>query len=406
MQKNNQWGNFWSISGGWRISEEFFLKEINWVNDLKFRVGYGVTGNNGFDAKYAATMYGSDKYWLMPNGGWAYTYGKTRNINPDLKWEEKTEWNFGIDYSLFNNRLYGKFDVYRRKVNDMIYEVNIPNPPYTKEKMHQNIGNMENKGWEFEIGGDIVRTKNWNYSTTINLSNNKNTLTYLDGNQSKINKGGFPTPGSYVNPIRLEEGTDIGSFYLFKYAGLDDNGMFLVYDRNNKVIPIGEADKDLDRHYIGNYTPKLILGWTQNLSYKNWDLGVTCVSWLKFDVYNTLNMYMGLPHAGEGLNLLSNAYKDFGHIHGSRDVLDFFLEDGSFFKIQNINLGYTHNLNQYTKFVERARLYLTINNVAKFSKYSGVDPEQNITGLEGGIEYFNKLYPQTRTYTLGVQLTF
>jgi len=405
--KNNQWGNFWALSGGWRISEENFMKGLDWVSELKLRLAYGVTGNNGFDAKYAATMYGSDKYWIMPSGEWAYTYGKTQNINPDLKWEEKTEWNFGIDYSFLNNRLYGKLDIYRRKVNDMIYSVNVSNPPYTRTTMHKNIGNMENRGWEFEIGGDIIRNKNWQYSTHINMSHNSNKLTYLNGNQSYINKGGFVAPGSYGAPIRLEEGREIGSFFLFKYAGLDEEGKFLVYNADGDIIPIANANKDLDRHHVGNYNPKLIIGWTQNLRYKNWDLGATCISWLKFDVYNTLNMYMGLPNTADpGLNMLSNTSSKYGHIYSSREILDFFLEDGSFFKIQNINLGYTHNLKPYNKFIESARLYMTINNVAKFSKYSGVDPEQNITGLEGGIEYFNKLYPQARTYTFGVQLTF
>jgi len=405
--KGNQWGTFWALSGGWRISEENFMKEISWISELKLRVEYGVTGNNGFDAKYAATMYGKDVYWIMPDGTWAYTYGKSENINPDLKWEEKTEWNFGLDYSFLNNRLYGKVDIYRRKVNDLIYSVAVPNPPYTKTSMHQNIGNMENKGWEFEIGADIVRTKDWSYSTSINMSHNESKLTYLDGNQSYIGKGSFPSPGSYGNPIRIYEGNTIGSFFLYKYAGLDEDGKFLVYNANDEIIPIEEAHNVNDKRQVGNYNPKVILGWTQNLRYKNFDLGITCVSWLKFDVYNTFDMFLGLPNTPDpGFNMLKNAYKKNGHIYSNRDAIDYFLEDGSFFKIQNINLGYTQDLKKYNKYIESARLYMTINNVAKFTKYSGSNPEQSIVGLEGGIDYFNKVYPQARTYTFGVQLNF
>ena len=125
----NRWGNFWALSGGWRISAEEFMKDFSWLTDLKLRFGYGVTGNNDFDASYMANTLSSDAYWMLPNGSWAYTYGPSSNVNPGLGWEEKAEWNIGLDYAFFNNRLYGKFDYYRRKINGMLYNVNVPQPP-------------------------------------------------------------------------------------------------------------------------------------------------------------------------------------------------------------------------------------------------------------------------------------
>ncbi len=238
---NNRWGNFWSVSAGWRISEESFMDGTKgWLNDLKVRGAYGVTGNNDFNADYAATMYGSDQPWLMPSGNWLRTYGKTKNVNHDLKWEEKAEWNVGLDFSVLNNRLYGKFDVYRRKVNDMIFEINVPQPPYTESNMHMNIGNMENKGWEIELGGDIVRTKDWSYTSSLNLSSNTNKITTLWGNQSYIDKSGLPSPGNPGTPVRIQEGVKIGTFYLWKDAGIDENGEFLIYDKDGKIIPASE----------------------------------------------------------------------------------------------------------------------------------------------------------------------
>ena len=402
---NNKWGNFWAVSGGWRISKESFLKNIHAINDLKLRVGYGVTGNNNFGADYAATMYGSDTYWLLPNGTWAYTYGKTKNINPDLKWEEQHEWNEGVDYSLFNNRLYGKFDIYRRKVVGMIYNVQVSQPPYTKTTMYKNIGNMENKGWEYEVGGDIVKSKDFKYSSSMNFSHNKTKILTLWGNQTYYDYSSFPSPGNPGTAIRIEEGTTVGSFYLWKFAGFDDKGEFLLYDKDNNVIPASKKT-DVDKRHMGNFMPKLIVGWNHRLNYKNWDLTVNLRSWIDFDVYNTIDMYFGLPTASSELNLLKKAYTKNANITGEKQLCDYFLEDGTFLKIDNINLGYNLDLKKYSHIDSNVRFYLTVNNVATFTKYSGIDPEVDVTGLEGGIEWFNGLYPQTRTYTLGVQLTF
>jgi len=403
--KNNRWGNFWSFSGGWRISKEAFMKNISIINDLKLRAGYGVTGNNDFGADYAATMYGSDQYWLMPDGTWAYTYGKTKNVNDDLKWEEKHEWNVGLDYSLFNNRLYGKFDIYKRKVEGLIYDVQVPQPPYTRDKMYKNIGNLENKGWEFEIGGDIIENQDWQYSTSMNFSTNKTKILTLWGNQTYYNYASFPSPGNPGSAIRIEEGVEIGSFYLWKFAGFDDKGDFLLYDKDDNIIPASDKVEE-DKRHIGNYMPKLIVAWNHRLNYRNWDLTVNMRSWIDFDVYNTMNMYFGLPTTSSELNLLKTAYTKYANITGEKQLSDYFLEDGTFLKIDNINLGYNLNLKKYTRFGSNARFYLTVNNVATFAKYSGIDPEVDVTGLSGGIEWFTSLYPQTRTYTLGIQLTF
>ena len=405
FSQNNKWGDFWSVSGGWRLSEEPFLAGSSVVNDLKLRVGYGVTGNNSFGADYAATMYGSDAYWLLPGGTWAYTYGKTKNINPDLKWEEQHEWNGGVDYALLNNRLYGKFDLYRRKVKGMIYNVQVSQPPYVEQKMYKNIGNMENRGWEFEIGGEVVRTRDWKYNTSMTFSHNTTEILSLWGDQTYYDYASFPSPGDPGSAIRIEEGAMVGSFYLWKFAGFDDNGDFLLYDKDDNVIPAAEKTAE-DKRHMGNYMPKLIVTWNHRLKYRNWDLTVDMRSWIDFDVYNTIDMYFGLPTQSSELNLLRKAYTKYAGVAGEKQLCDYFLEDGTFVKIDAINLGYNLDLKRYTGLESRARLYLTVGNVATFTGYSGIDPEVNITGLEGGIEWFSGLYPQACTYTLGVQLTF
>ncbi|GAA4777797.1 TonB-dependent receptor [Olivibacter ginsenosidimutans] len=401
---NSRWGNFWSLSGGWRISKEAFMQDVSWLSDLKLRLAYGITGNNNFGADYAATLYGSDVYWLLPDGTWAYSYGKTKNINNDLKWEEKREWNVGLDFALFNNRITGRFDAYRRKVVGLIYNVQVPQPPYTEQKMYENIGNLENKGWEFELGGTVVQNKDWNYHTSLNLSSNKSKILTLWGNQTYYDYADFPAPGNPGTAIRIEEGTDIGSFYVWKSAGFDENGDFLLYNKNGEVIPASEKTA-ADKQHIGNYMPKMIVAWNNQLSWKNWDLLVNMRSWINFDVYNTINMYFGLKSV-DNLNVLKTAYTKYDHITGEKQLSDYFIEDGTFLKIDAVSLGYTLPLKKYVKAFNRLRIYGTVTNLATITGYSGLDPEVNITGLDGGIEWFSGLYPPTRTYTLGVQLSF
>lgn len=402
--KDNRWADFWAVSAGWRISKESFMENLDWLSDLKVRAGYGVTGNNNFSSSYMADMLGSDVYWMLPDGTWAYSYGKTQNVNRNLGWEEKKEWNVGVDYSFFNNRLYGKFDYYRRKIDNLIYSVKVPQPPFTQGSQWQNIGSMDSKGWEFEVGGDIIRNRDFTWSSNLNLSHNEGKILTLWGNNTYYNSNGFPAPGSPGDAARIEEGSNIGSFYLWKFAGFDDDGAFLLYNKDGEVIPASKKTEK-DKQYMGNYLPKLIIGWRHSLFYKNFDLGINLRSWVDFDVYNTINMYYGIQGRGN-TNVLKDAYGKFDHIRGEKQICDFYLEDGTFLKIDAITFGYTLPMKKYTKFIDRIRMYGTVGNVATFTKYSGMNPEVNITGWDNGTEKFWELYPLTRTYTLGLQLTF
>lgn len=408
---NNRWGNFWSVSGGWRISEESFVKEIPWVNDLKLRVGYGVVGDNGFSADYAATMYGSDTLWPLPGGAWANSYGSTRNINPDLKWEEQKEWNLGLDYSFFDNRIYGKLDVFKRERDGIIFEVQVSQPPYTQQTMHKNIGVKSDKGWEFEIGADIVRGKDWNYTMNIGLSRSKGKIESLWGDQSYFNRGGFPSPGTPGDAFRIEEGSKIGQFHLWKHAGFDEDGNWLLYNADGEVIPASQKKYE-DKYHVGDFTPDLFLNWNHSLSYKNLDLSISMVGAFGQDIYNAVDMYYGIANVGN-LNVLKKAYGEYAHIKGEKELSDFFLQDGSYLKIQNINVGYTFNLKQYAKMLDKARLYLSINNVYTFTGYDGNDPSTvKINGLDTGIDWHQQIddtqgmQPLARSFTMGLQFNF
>ncbi len=399
---NNRWGTFWSLSGGWRLSRESFMQPVSWINDLKLRVAYGVTGNEGFDADYASTMYGSDTIWLLPDGTWAYSYGLKRVVNEELAWEEKHEWNIGIDFSLFNNRIYGKFDWYRRQIEGLIYEIQVPQPPNTESSMFKNIGTMRNQGWELELGADIVRSKNWQYSTTLNLSSNKTKILTLWGDQSYINGEGVNNWVQHAH--RLEAGVEVGSFFLYRYAGISDEGKIQIYDKDDNIID-SDAGKIDDRVYQKNYVPKLMLGWTHNVGYKNWDLSATITSWIDYDIYNGVELEYGLRNVAQG-NMTYDAINKNAKITGRPAPCDYFIQDGTFVKLQNITLGYTLPMKKYTNLMDNIKLYFTGHNLLTLTKYDGLNPEVNITGWDAGIEKKGSIYPQTRTFTFGVQLNF
>ncbi|MGN0189471.1 MAG: SusC/RagA family TonB-linked outer membrane protein [Candidatus Cryptobacteroides sp.] len=409
---NHRWGNFWAVSAGWRISAESFLKDVEWLSDLKVRAGYGVTGNNGFDTGYSTRQYKSYATWPAPGYGYLPTYGTAKNINPDLKWEEKGEVNVGLDFAFFGNRLWGKFDWYNRKVKDLLYEVNVPQPPYIYSTMMKNIGTLRNIGYEFEIGGDLVRAKDFTWSTALRFSNNRSTITDM-GADFILDQVKFPSPGNPGYAVRLTNGSEIGQFFVYKYAGLTDDGKWLIYNKDNEVVPAKDGSVnnlvEENKHYVGNAIPKAILAWDHNFRWKSLDLSIYLRSWLDFDVYNQMEMYYGLQRQ-DGYNVLRTAYTKNKDIKDEKILCDYFIEDGSFLKIDAINLGYTLPLQKYNIYLSKLRIYLTVRDVATFTKYSGMDPEVNINGLNPGFEYIkndsSSLYPRTCRFTLGVQLTF
>ena len=406
---NHRWGNFWAISGGWRISKEKFMKDITWINDLKLRAGYGVTGNNDFGSGYTVRTYKSNDMWPT-YGIWQPGYGSTRNINPDLKWEEKKEFDVGIDFSILHNRISGKFDYYVRKVDDMLFEVPAPQPPMVFSTIMKNAGTLTNRGWEFEITGQIIKSRNLNYSSTLRLSHNTSKIDNLGDTNSHLYGGAFPQSMGYAT--KLVNGSKVGQFWLFKYAGLDSNGKWLIYDKDNNVVPVssGTASNltDANKHYVGNAIPKLILSMDHSLSYRNFDLGLSLRSWIGYDVFSQLNLYHGLKSSSQD-NLLKIAFTDNKNINDTRILTDYFLNNATFLKIDALTLGYTLDTSKWQKYLSTARVYLTVRDLARFTKYPGYNPEVNINGLEPGFEYIrstSSMYPQTIHWTLGVQLSF
>ncbi|MGX5689503.1 SusC/RagA family TonB-linked outer membrane protein [Arcticibacter tournemirensis] len=395
-----RWGSFPGISLGWRLSQEPFMKDISFINDIKIRAGYGETGNEGFGAEVSTRMYSADTWWLF-DGDWNRTFGVKHNQNRGIKWEVKKEYNAGIDFAILNNKLSGRFDYYKRVIDDLIYDISVSQPPYIYDKTTLNVGSMENEGLEFELNYNAIKTTNWTYSTSIVAAHNKSTLRTLYGSQTFQDEMNFPAPGSPGNAVRLYAGEAIGQFYIWKFAGFTENGDWLLYNKNNEVIPSSEKKLE-DKRFLGNAIPKIQLSWNHTIAYKNWDAGVYLRSWLGYDVFNMVNMYYGIPNIN-GRNVLKSALGDLRNAK-EKQLSDYWLEKGDFLKVDAISLGYTFNKKWIGPF-RNIRVYTAGRDLFVFTKYSGLDPEVNINGLTPGFERLD-VYPKTRTFMFGLQASF
>ena len=397
---NNKWGLFPGVSGAWRISSEHFMEDVIWLNDLRLRAGVGLTGNQGFSPGVTTRMYKSDTDPYYVDGKWITIYGLAKNVNYDLQWETKTDWNIGIDFDVLNHRLSGKFDYYVRHIGNLIYDIDVPQPPAVYATTTKNVGGMISNGYEFEISGVPVKTKDWNWVSTIRASHNSTKLLSLLDADTYYDTYSFPSPGSPGTAVRLAPGQEIGQFYIWKYAGIDENGNWLLYDRDNNVIPAEEKTVE-DKRYIGSSVPDLELSWDNTVTWKNFDLNIFFRSWIGHEVFNMTEMYYGLQNV-TGKNIIASAITKNAHIVGEKELCDYFLEDGTFLKLESLSLGYTL---KFKKHIDSLRLSLSGRNLFTLTGYSGLDPEINTTGLTPGFEGLN-MYPRTRIYTFGVQLNF
>ena len=400
---NNKWGNFPAVSAGWNISNEDFFTNKEIVNDLKIRAGYGVTGNQGIPNYLSLITLGTGG--VYPQGGIYYqTYGISRNPNPDLKWEQKAETNIGLDFGLFNNRLTGAIDVYHRKTSDLLYEYRAQQPAYPQSRIWYNVGEVVNKGIELQLSGSPISNDNvhWQVDFTGNYQNNKLTKLSSDIFQSDyLEFGGLPSPGNLGSSIRLEEGGEIGSFYGKRFAGFDDAGKWLFYKADGSTGYAGDMNNN-DLAYIGNGVPKFQASLGNRVSYKGFDLTVFLRGKFKYDILNTADMFFGnkkwLPN-----NVLESAFGKHDQLDDDPQYSDYYLENGSFVKIDNVTLGYNFNLN--TPHVRNLYVYLTARNLATITSYSGIDPELQDTGFESGIDS-RGFYPRTQSWSFGVNIGF
>ena len=432
--KNNKWAMFPSGAVSWKAHEESFIKNLNVFDELKFRFSYGISGNQGISPYQTLSRYGTDKYYN--DGSWATTIGPgyvsgwtgpgwiyrvwSGIPNPDLKWETTAQADFGIDMAFLNRRLRVSFDYYDKQTSDLLRERNLAlSSGY--DKMWVNDGKIQNRGFEVTVDADILQTKDWQLSGTLIYSRNRNKVKDL-GNTLESGLVTDPMTGmlfeysgnsleqyrDYTNILAIGQPENV--FYGYKVDGIVqtlnegiDAGLSgdyanpgeFKYMNLNGDSEISEADKTI----IGDPNPDFTASLALNLSWKKFDVSVFLNGVFGQDVLNT--KAFGEPSNSPLRWTPDNPTNKYPSLRDGRQVKisDWWIEDGSFLRVQNLNIGYTFDLPKKS-FLSKARIYMNASNLYTFTKFKGYDPEVGLDGVYSGG------YPRLRKWTFGLDLTF
>ena len=404
--KNNRWGTFPSGSFAWRMSEEPFIKNLNLFDDLKFRVGYGVSGNSlGFDPLISSVLYGKSGTFTNSNGESISAIGATRNANPDLKWERTSMFNVGFDFGFLKNRLTGTIEYYDKRTSDLIANYTVSTTQYLVNWLTANVGKISNKGIELSINAIPVQTRDFSWNTTLNLSHNKNNVesvsngtysaNYFD--EAELNAAG--QTGDYQQ--RIIKGKPLGSFYTWKWAGYNDSGVSTFYTADGKTTI---TPSDNDRFYTGNAQPKLTFGWNNTLSYKDWSLTMFFTGVTGDKILDATRANLSRMSSLDERNILKSATKDQKATDINAHYLsDRYIERGDYIRLANLSVGY--NFKNVCSYIQSLRLSASCNNVFTITGYKGLDPEVDLGGITPGIDN-REFYPRTRTFMFDANITF
>ena len=394
--KDNRWGTFPSFAGSWRISQEKFFNS-NVVSNLKLRASWGRTGNQEIGNYNSISTLGA--------ASWGYIFGGEKKTvvlpqqyaNPDLKWETTTQTDIGLDFGLFNNRIRGSVDWYYKKTKDLLLTVAVPSPSLITSQL-ANVGAVRNTGLEIEFSADLMSKKDFSWDATLNFATNSNKLTSLSNSKWSGDEvlwapcNGQGLAGQYSQLIMV--GEPLGTFYGKRFIGLDENGMEMYANDGKSEI-------------IGCAQPDFTYGIATTLRYKNWSLSLNFRGSYGNDVYNnTANNFMYL-NSLPGRNVLAGALTSGISSNQAKTYSSQFIEDGSFFRLDNLTLGYDFSLPVLK--ITHARAYFTAQNLFCITGYDGLDPEVN-TDTSGrgasvlGVDYLS--YPRSRTFLFGVNVTF
>lgn len=404
---NNRWGYFPSVSAAWRLTQEPFLQKASFLDELKLRGGYGVTGNSlGFDPYIATLQYGVTGSFYY--GGYVNALGPTQNANPDLKWEKTATANIGVDFAILQNRISGSVDVYNKKTTDLIWNYSVSTSLYPVGTLTANAGAISNKGIELALNVQAVRTSDFTWTSSFNLAHNSNKILSLSSGRFLADSIPLNQPdggGQTSATLQLiKSGRPIGQFFTFQYAGKDANGVSQFYDRTGKVVTnVAQLTNLADYYYAGSPQPKLMLGWSNSFRYKSIDLNIFFRSVLGHKIFNATLADLNRPSQANQYNIPL-----FSGSESAKDVNAYrystrFIEKGDYIRLDNASLGYTFR--NVARNFRSLRLYVTGTNLLTITSYRGIDPEVNMGGLTPGVDA-NNFYPKTRTVLFGVNAQF
>ncbi len=425
---DNKFGYFPSGAFAWRMSDEPFIQEISAIQNLKFRASYGVTGSQAIGPYKTLSLLALGQNYSY-DGSTNQTIGIGPGVaaNPDLKWETTAQTNVGFDFGLFNGKLSGNVDYYYKKTTDLLLDVNIPD--YSGGgKITQNVGSLENKGFEFLLSGVVVDNSKLKLNTSFNFSMNRNKILDLGDDEEIFTDGGYTANSYAAPPFILKVGESLGQFRGYRFDGLwQENeadqaaeyglvpGDSKYWDKNSNKSYDGE-----DMTNIGSAQPDFIWGWNTSLQYGDFDLSIYVNGVRGNDVWNQtrwLMIGMGTDVANPtSVDILDRWTPDntetnvagFSESNTTYAQSSLFVEDGSFIRLNNVTLGYTFPKSVLYKKLSNARIYVSAQNLFVITNYSGIDPELTSTptwsDTAQGID--NGTYPSTRTFTFGVKVGF
>lgn len=395
---NHKWGYFPSAALGWRVSEEAFMKDIKWIDNLKVRIGYGVTGNQDGIGEYKSLALlgaGGGGYYDAATGTWKATYSPSQNANPDLKWESTAQYNVGIDFAVIN-RIRGTIDLYYKKTSDLLWNYPVSQPPYLYSSMLANVGDLVNKGVELTLNADILKMGGFDWSADLTFAYNHQEITSLSNDTFQD----LGTPAGQLHGIdglsnaytqMVKAGYPTGAFFGPRCSGIDANGEYIIENPDEQV-------------YLGSAQPKFNLGFSTTVNWKGFDLSLSAYGMFGQKILNATNMQLFTDTRMPSKNI-PDKFAEQGIKPDKITYSDYWLEDGSFLRLQSITLGYTIPGTKKIG-IENLRVYGTVDNVCTLTGYSGVDPEINTSGLDNpGIDLCN-VYPKTRSFILGLNVSF
>ncbi|OFX89565.1 MAG: hypothetical protein A2W99_14675 [Bacteroidetes bacterium GWF2_33_16] len=405
--ENNRWGWFPTVAIGWDIHKESFMA-ISWIDQLKLRLSYGTSGNQEIGEYRSQLVFQNSGLTVDPeSGNDVVTFVNPWNANPNLKWEETTEYNLGVDYAIFNSRINGSLEVYYKRTTDLIGLYSVPKPPNLSDRTYANSGELESYGIELFVQSFIYDRSNFKWKSMLNLSHNTTKILDLgeyfeDGSVRKegwISGRGMVGEEYYVTGIM--EGEELGSFYLPTYVTMLDGVFVYKSEAGGYTDKLSEAKRTI----VGTAAPDLEIGWSNTFTlYRNWDLDINFRSMIGNDVYNATEMFFDNPDL-PSLNASPTAldWEEKGRVTGST-VMDIYVEDGSFVRLDYLALGYNFS-SKKIKPISNLKIYIAANNLITITGYSGIDPETSVNGVSFGIDQYN-VYPKTRTFSFGINATF
>jgi len=403
--ENERWGMFWSIGGGIEVTNLF---EINRISSLRFRASYGISGQDAPDNNLSKLRF-APRGNFFAGDRFTQSFGPVSNPNPDLKWEENKELNIGIEVLAIDNKLELIAEYYSKTTDDLLFQLQVPVPPNLFPLTWENIGQLDNNGFELSLGYDMIRDQNTRWNSLVTFATFDIELAeFVDENARTIANLGAPGQNG-IDLVRIKSGEKLGQLWGPRFAGVDENGNELFFAGDGSKIVAGDLSRE-DDTVIGNGLPDFQIGWTNTVNFKSWDFTAFFRGTFGHDLINTQRAFFELPSNITQWNVSETAF-DFTDITSSPRFNDRHVENASYFRFENFTIGYTPSIGNFLD-IRRLRIYLSGNNLFTITGYNGIDPQVRFedTGsdagaLAPGIERREQWFT-TRSWTVGINLDF